>query len=169
MSSFKRSLMAFRYSVRLRRRKVSVRPGFGFAAATSSRDVSNQATMAWRSSGEGDGTPTGGIVPVRSFRMTVSNTSDWALTLARSTVSSLKPAVSSCSLWQTTQYWLIASLVSEAEICTMRDREGSALVADSGEIGTAESCGPQAARLNASREGSIFGFGRFISLLSVFV
>ena len=52
-------------SVRLRRRNVSVRPGFGFAAAALSSDVSNHETSARRSlSIEGCGMLGGGIMPV---------------------------------------------------------------------------------------------------------
>ena len=99
--------MEFWYSVRLRRRNVSVRPGFGFAAAASSSDDVNHETMALRASADGCGMLGGGMVPVRSLRTTFSHVSAPSTTLATSIRSSLTPAVSRRSSWQVRQYWSI--------------------------------------------------------------
>ena len=90
--------MAFWYSVRLRRRSVSVRPGFGAAAAASSSEVSSQDTSAPLSAAEGWGRVDGGMVPVRSLRMTFSQTSAPSCAFATSTCCNDNPAVSSRSL-----------------------------------------------------------------------
>jgi hypothetical protein len=87
----------------LRRRNVSVRPGFGFAAAASSSDVSNHASKDPRSSIEGCSTLGGGMVLVRSFRTTFSQISALEPGLATSASSNIKPAVLSFALWQVTQ------------------------------------------------------------------
>ena len=90
--------MAFWYSVRLRRRRVSVRPGFGLAAAAaSSVDSSHEAIAALASAG-GCGRFGGGMVLVRSLRTTFSQVSAVAGTCATSMSSRLSPAVSSRSL-----------------------------------------------------------------------
>ena len=95
--------MAFWYSVRFSRRKVSVRPGSGLSLAALSRAVSIWVSRrAWVST-SGRGRGRGGIAPARSFRTTFSHTSACAATSARSTPSSDRPPVCRRSLWQVTQ------------------------------------------------------------------
>ena len=98
ISRASKSRIAFSYSVLFSRLKVSVRPGFGLVIASASKELSSQWTIAARSSWGGDGIPTGGITPVRNFRMTFSRTSGYAAALATSMLSNLSPAVSNASL-----------------------------------------------------------------------
>src|SRR3954447_17595596 len=60
-SSPRRSRIAFLYSVRLSRRNVSVRPGFGCAEAAVSSDDANHAIAASYSFSRGRGMLLGGI------------------------------------------------------------------------------------------------------------
>ena len=80
-----------------------MRPGFGFAAALLSSDVSNHESRARRSSIAGCGMLGGGIMPVRSLRTTFSQVSAPSPGLATSASSNVKPAVLSFWLWQVTQ------------------------------------------------------------------
>ena len=95
--------MAFWYSVRLRRRRVSVRPGFGAAAAASSSVDSSHEAIALRAAAGGCGRFGGGMVLVRSLRTTFSQISASAGTWATSMSCRLSPAVSRRSLWHATQ------------------------------------------------------------------
>ena len=87
--------MAFWYSVRLRRRRVSVRPGFGLPAAVRSSVDSSHEAIAARAAAGGCGRFGGGMVLVRSLRTTFSQVSPSAATCATSMSSRLSPAVSS--------------------------------------------------------------------------
>ena len=79
MSRFSRSRTALRYSVRFSRWSTG-RPGFGVAAASSSR-CSSQATSPSCVAASGCGTPAGGMAPARSFRTTFSHIAASPLTL----------------------------------------------------------------------------------------
>src|SRR4029453_18125192 len=92
------------YSVRCRRRSVSVRPGFGRVADAASSDVVSHVSSARRSSWEGCGMLDGGIVPVCTLRTTFSQTSASAPGLSTSMWSSFRSAVLRRSLWHVTQY-----------------------------------------------------------------
>ena len=63
----------------------------------------------------GRGSPSGGIVPVRTFRMTFSHTSAPAGTSATSMAWSESPCVRSLSLWQVTQYLPISARGASAD------------------------------------------------------
>src|SRR5688572_1599549 len=92
------------YSVRFMRCSAT-RPGSGpRAAAVASRCRSSAVTSARRSSASGRGSPGGGIKPPRSLRITCSNTSGLAATLAGVTCSSDMSPAASASLWQSVQY-----------------------------------------------------------------
>ena len=67
--------MAFWYSVRVSRRIVAVRPGFGFAAAARSSAFTRYAITLSYVASSGRVFPTGGIWRARSFRTTFSQTS----------------------------------------------------------------------------------------------
>lgn len=93
--------MAFWYSVRLRRRRVSVRPGFGLVAV-SSLD-SRVFRMARRSVGEGCGALGGGMVPVRSLRTTFSQSSGCRCGLLGSAGRRFRLPLFRVLLWQGVQ------------------------------------------------------------------
>src|SRR5687768_13496195 len=120
MSSDKRSRTAFRYSVRFRRRSVSVRPGSGFRAHVVSSDVSSQVSSARRSSGDGCGMFGGGIVPVRTLCTTFSQSAGLAPGAVTSTLSRTRFAVFTRSLWHVMQYRSITGFATEASSADAR-------------------------------------------------
>ena len=95
MSSASRSRMAFWYSVRVSRRIVAVRPGFGRAAAARSSDGLEVARRPRRRSRRPAAScPTGGICRARSLRTTFSQTSGCRATCAPRIDSSASPPFS---------------------------------------------------------------------------
>ncbi len=74
MSISRRSRTAFWYSMRVRRRIVSVRPGSGRARAAASSAVSRPESVSAYSPSSGRFFPGGGICRVRSRRTTFSHT-----------------------------------------------------------------------------------------------
>ena len=84
-------------AVETRRGKMRGRAG-GRARSPASRSALS------RVAGSGRGIPDGGIIPARSFRTTFSPTCAWSPRRARSSLSSIRFAVLSFSLWQVTQY-----------------------------------------------------------------
>ena len=106
-SSPSRSCTAFRYSARLRRCTVIGRPRGGRAAAARSSSVSSQSTQATRAASSGRRAAGGGIIPLRTFRSTLSQSSAWEPTSARSSPCreiGTAPRPYPRSLWQATQY-----------------------------------------------------------------
>ena len=83
-SRWRRSRIAFRYSVALRRRSASLRPGSGLDAAARSSSASRYAVRLTYDSRSGRGRPAGGIIPARSFLTTFSQTSALSPTFATS-------------------------------------------------------------------------------------
>jgi hypothetical protein len=98
--------MAFWYSVRLRRWKGSVRPGFGAAAADRSSSRSSQPASASCVALSGRGEPAGGMTPARSFKTTFSHAAGSAVTSSTRSVSSATgtmPRLFIAWLWQEMQ------------------------------------------------------------------
>src|SRR5688500_6180059 len=120
MSSDKRSRTAFLYSVRFRRRSVSVRPGSGFRAHAVSSDVSSQVSSARRSSGDCCGMLGGGIVPVRTLCTTFSQSAGLPPGAVTSTLSSTRFAVFTRSLTHVMQYRSMTGFATEASSADAR-------------------------------------------------
>ena len=105
-SSPSRSRTALRYSRRLRRCTVIGRPRGGRKSAARSSSVSSQSTQATRAASSGRRAAGGGIIPLRTFRSTPSQSSAWAPTSAVSSPWSemgTAPRSYPRSLWQATQ------------------------------------------------------------------
>ena len=106
-SSPSRSCTALRYSKRFRRCTVIGRPRRGRASAARSSSVSSQSTQATRAASSGRRAAGGGIIPLRTFRSTSSQSSAWAPTSSKSSPCSeigTAPRSNPRSLWQATQY-----------------------------------------------------------------
>ena len=86
------------YSARFSRWKVR-RPGFGFASHAASKRDSRTAASVRRLSGVGRRTPTGGIIPARSFRTIRSATTALSEAEVTSKVSSDMPPLTRRGLW----------------------------------------------------------------------
>src|ERR1043166_7652376 len=100
---------AFWYAWRLRRWTGAGWEGWGEAAASRSIEVSKYVASALTVAASGRWAFGGGMAPVRSLRMTFSQTSACADGAVRSTPASDRPPVFRRSLWQGTQYfWTVA-------------------------------------------------------------
>jgi len=100
MSTARRSRMAFWYSVRLRRRRDSVRPGLSLAA---SREAARAVRRVRRSAGEGWGAPGGGMRPVPTLRTIFSQRAGWAVGAGKAAGSRRRPPILAVLLWQLAQ------------------------------------------------------------------
>ena len=81
------------------------RPGFGWAAAAWSSEVSSDVTKASAVALSGLTAAAGGMARLLTFRTTFSRISPLRATSLRFTLSSDNPAVRNLSLWQATQYF----------------------------------------------------------------
>ena len=78
------------YSARLRRWNIR-RPGFGCTAAAVSMRVSSATASVFNASASGRRAPGGGIMPVRSLRITFSATGAWSTASATSNATRESP------------------------------------------------------------------------------
>ena len=134
------------YSARFRRWKVR-RPGFGFAShAASSRD-SRTAASVRRLSGVGRRTPTGGIIPARSFRTIRSAITALSEAEVTSKVSSDMPPLTRRGLWQRIH-------VPATTLCATSTESVSTAEADVGAVSVGIGWGQLAGRCAAPRTPS---------------
>ena len=131
------------YSARFSRWKVR-RPGFGFASQAASRRDSRTAASVRRLSGLGRRTPTGGIIPARSFRTIRSAITALSAAEAASKVSSDMPPLTRRGLWQRRQ-------VSATTPCATSTESVSTAGAGVGAVSGATGCGQLAGGCPAPR------------------
>src|SRR5690606_9731966 len=102
-SNCNRSRTALPYSARFKRARPSL-PGFGLRAYSSS-SAAPSACVIWSSAARGGrGLSAGGIMPVRTLRMTISQVSASLASESWASRSKATPPAKSVALWQSAQY-----------------------------------------------------------------